>query len=68
MSMIAKRAQAIGRLDAELEALQFRLAGAHNLSLQPKTPAAKIAATRLALSEQVSIVQKEQVHAGTQLL
>ena len=61
MSMIAKHEQAVGQLDAELEALQVRLTEAQNLSLQTKTPAAKIASTRLALREEISIVQERRV-------
>ncbi len=68
MSMITKHEQAVGRLDAELEALQGRLAEAQNLSLQPKTPAAKIASTRLALREEISIVQERRVQAEAKLL
>ena len=68
MTMIAKHEQAVGRLDAELEALQGRLAEAQNLSLQPKTPAAKIAATRLALREEISIVQERRVQSEAKLL
>ena len=68
MSMITKHEQAVGRLDAELEALRGRLAEAQNLSLQPKTPAAKIAATRLALREEISIVQERRVQAEAKLL
>tara|TARA_Y100001934_G_scaffold41797_1_gene50213 strand:- start:38913 stop:39575 length:663 start_codon:yes stop_codon:yes gene_type:complete len=67
MTMIAKHEHAIGRLDAELKALQGRLAKAQNLSLQPKTPAAKIAATRLRLREEISIVQERRVQAQAQL-
>ena len=67
MTMIAKHEQAIGRLDAELEGLQGRLTEAQNLSLQPKTPAAKIASTRLALREEISIVQERRVQAEIKL-
>ena len=67
MTMIAEHEQAVGRLEAELEALQGRLAEAQNLFLQPKTPAAKIASTRLALREEISIVQERQMQAQAQL-
>tara|TARA_E500000331_G_scaffold68857_1_gene63531 strand:- start:758 stop:1438 length:681 start_codon:yes stop_codon:yes gene_type:complete len=67
MSMIAKHEQAVGQLDAELEALQGRLAEAQNLSLQTKTPAAKIPSTRLALREEISIVQERRVQAEIKL-
>jgi hypothetical protein len=68
MSMIAKQEQAVGWLDAELEALQGRLNDAQNLSLQPKTPAAEIKSTRLSLREEVSIAPGAHACARLDLL